>query len=212
MTTTLPATPGDGVDAFLNAHGGPVGEFVRFTKEAKFARVSDGEEIPAGTKCICVFDQTQHGWIKFNGDGQPPTRHMGPMFGGYVPPPRSELGDDDERQWELGLSGEPADPWKTQVLLPLKELDGDRLYIFQTMSVTGLRAVASLISECKQMAKKEPEMYPVVELAIGAFEHKNPRIGTVKKPAFKIAGKVSRNGVAPAQIGTGAVLDDEIPF
>ena len=58
---TLPATREDGVTAFLNAHGGPVGEFVRFTKEAKFARVSDGEEIKPGTRCICVFDQTQHG-------------------------------------------------------------------------------------------------------------------------------------------------------
>jgi len=112
----LPATPGDGVDAFLNAHGGPVGEFVRFTKEAKFARVSDGEEVPAGTKCICVFDQTQHGWIKFNGAGQPPTRHMGAMFNGYVPPPRSELGDHDKDQWEEGLSGQPTDPWRAQVL------------------------------------------------------------------------------------------------
>ena len=154
--TTLPATSADGVDAFLNAHGGPVGEFVRFTKEAKFARVSDGEEVPPGTKCICVYDQTQHGWIKFNGEGQPPSRHMGPMFGGYVPPPRSELGDDDQSQWEIGLSGQVTDPWKAQVLLPLKELDDDRLYIFQTMSVTGLRAVASLISECKQMQRNIP--------------------------------------------------------
>jgi hypothetical protein len=211
--SNLPTTPrGDGVDAFINAHGGPVGEHIKFTKEAKFARVSDGEEIPAGTKCVCVFDQTQHGWIKFNGKGQLATRHKGPMFSGYVPPPRSELGDDDRNQWELGLSGEPTDPWKPQVLLPLKQLDSDRLYIFQTMSPTGLRAVASLISECKLMAKREPTMYPVVELAIGAFEHKKPGIGMVKKPAFKLVGKVPRNGIEPPQIGAGAVLDDEIPF
>ena len=73
-----------------------------------------------------------------------------------------------------------------------------------------MRAVASLISECKQMSKREPDVYPVVELAVGAFEHKDPRVGTVKKPAFKIVGKVSREGVP--QIGAGAVMDDEIPF
>ena len=50
-----------------------------------------------------------------------------------------------------------------------------------------------------------------MELAIGAFEHKNPKIGTVKKPAFKIAGKASRDGVE-AKIGAAAVLDDDIPF
>jgi hypothetical protein len=34
----------------------------------------------------------------------------------------------------------------------------------------------------------------------------------VKKPAFKIVGKVSRDGVVAPQIGAGAVMDDEIPF
>ena len=211
MTTTLPAIKTEGVDAFLNTHGGPAGEFIRFTKEAKFARL-DGEEVPVGTKLIVVFPETHHGWIKFNGPGQPPTRHMGGMFSGYVPPPRSELGDNDQSLWEEGLSGKPQDPWKSQVLLPLKEAEGERLFIFQTSSATGLRAVASLISECKQMSKREPDAYPVVELAIGAFEHKDPRVGTVKKPAFKIVGKVSRDGVAAPQIGAGAVMDDEIPF
>jgi len=132
------------------------------------------------------------------------------MFSGYVPPPRSELGDNDQSLWEEGLSGRAQDPWKSQVLLPLKEADGERLFIFQTSSTTGLRAVASLISECKQMSKREPDVYPVVELAVGAFEHKDPRVGTVKKPAFKIVGKVSRDGVP--QIGAGTVMDDEIPF
>ena len=128
MTTTLPAIKTEGVDAFLNTHGGPAGEFIRFTKEAKFARL-DGEEVPVGTKLIVVFPETQHGWIKFNGPGQPPTRHMGGMFSGYVPPPRSELGDNDPSSWEEGLSGKPQDPWKSQVLLPLKEADGERLFI-----------------------------------------------------------------------------------
>jgi len=79
MTTTLPAIKTEGVDAFLNTYGGPAGEFIRFTKEAKFARL-DGEEVPVGTKLIVVFPETQHGWIKFNDPGQPPTRHMAECF------------------------------------------------------------------------------------------------------------------------------------
>jgi hypothetical protein len=62
------------------------------------------------------------------------------------------------------------------------------------------------------MARREPDIYPIIELAVGAFEHKDPRVGTVKKPAFKIVGKVSRNGIELPQLGAGAVLDDEIPF
>src|SRR5262249_269520 len=126
---------------------------------------------------------------------------------GYVPPSRGELGDDDPALWEVGLSGKPQDPWKAQVLLPLKEVDGDRLYIFQTSSTTGLRAVASLISECKQMAKREPDVYPVIEL-----EKKARGGGRVRKRGFKVVGKVSRNGVEPPQSGTAATLDDEIPW
>src|SRR5262249_61293716 len=106
----------------------------------------------------------------------------------------------------------PRAPGRPRVLLRRRGGAGARLYVFQTSSVTGLRAVASLISECKQMQKKEPTMYPVIELAVGAFEHKDPRVGTVKKPAFKIVGKVSRDGIAAPQVSAGAVMDDEIPF
>jgi len=172
--TTLPAMKEDGVNAFLEQHGGPVGEFIKFSKDAKFERISDGEEIKVGTKLICVFPETQHGWVKFNGAGQPPTRHMGGMFNGYVPPSRGELGDDDPTLWEVGLSGKPQDPWKAQALLPLKEVDGDRLYIFQTSSTTGLRAVASLISECKQMAKREPDIYPSLSWLLVHSSTKTP--------------------------------------
>ena len=59
----------DGVDAFLEQHGGPVGEFIKFSKDAKYERISDGEEIKVGTRLICVFPETQHGWVKFNGAG-----------------------------------------------------------------------------------------------------------------------------------------------
>jgi hypothetical protein len=208
---TLPALKTDGVDAFLNAHGGAAGEFVRFSKEAKFVVVSDNTELSEGTRLNCIFDQTQHGWIKFNGVGKPPTRHMGGMFDGYVPPPRSELGDDDPTLWDPGLDGQPQDPWLFQVLLPLQDEETGKLYIFQTSSKTGLRAVATLISTCKQMAKRESDVWPVVELKVSSFEHRDPRIGLVKKPDFKIVGKVNKSGV-PQQIGAGAVLDDEIPF
>jgi hypothetical protein len=212
MTQNLPAKPTDGVDAFVSAHGGPAGEFLRFSKEATFKCASDGTTLPEGTRLACVYDQTQHGLIRFNGPGQPPTRHMGGMFDGYVPPPRSELGDDDQSLWETGLSGQPQDPWQWQVLLPLQDQETGKLYIFQTSSVTGLRSVATLISTCKQMAKREPDVYPVVELRVSAFESKkNPRIGLVKKPDFKIVGKVNRNGAAP-QISAAATLNDEIPW
>ena len=138
--TNLPAVKTEGVDAFLSTYGGPAGEFIRFTKEAKFARL-DGEEVPVGTKLVVVFPETQHGWIKFNGPGQPPTRHMGGMFSGYVPPPRSELGDSDQSLWEEGLSGKPQDPWKSQV--PLAAERGRRRAPVHLSNVERYRAAGS---------------------------------------------------------------------
>src|SRR4029077_14782427 len=112
--SNLPAKPEDAVNSFISTYGGPAGEFVRFNKEHKYVCTSDGEEIKTGTKYVCIFDQTQHGLIKFHEKGEPPTRHMGPMFGGYVPPARTDLGDTDKSLWPKGLNGEPVDPWKSQ--------------------------------------------------------------------------------------------------
>jgi hypothetical protein len=106
----LPTKMGDGVAAFLSEHGGPAGRFIKFNKAGNFVTTDDDEEMPAGTRLICVYDQAQHGWIRFRGKGEPPERKMGPIFGGFVPPPRSELGDEDETQWELGLDNRPKDP------------------------------------------------------------------------------------------------------
>jgi hypothetical protein len=208
MTQNLPAKPTDGVDAFVSAHGGPAGEFLRFSKEATFKCASDGTTLPVSLRVRPDPART-------NQVQRPrPAAHAahGGMFDGYVPPPRSELGDDDQSLWETGLSGQPQDPWQRQVLLPLQDQETGKVYIFQTSSVTGLRSVATLISTCKQMAKREPDVYPVVELRVSAFESKkNPRIGLVKKPDFKIVGKVNRNGAAP-QISAAATLNDEIPW
>jgi hypothetical protein len=66
MTDKLPALPESGVDAFLGAHGA-AGEVIRFSKEATFKLAADDREtVPVGTKLVCPYDQTQHGWIRFN--------------------------------------------------------------------------------------------------------------------------------------------------
>lgn len=206
----LPTTRGDGVAAFLKDYGGPAGTFIRLSRDGRYRRASDGAEVPLRTKVIVPYEGIQHGWIKFNGKGEPPTREMGPMFGGYVPPARTDLGDDDQSLWQTGLSGKPEDPWKPQVLVPMQDVDSGELYVFQTSSVTGLRAVGLLVAACKSMMEKNPDEYPIFELRISEFEHKDSRIGVVTKPDFVRVGKAPRNGTA--QIDHGAAMDDEIPF
>src|SRR5262245_19438004 len=69
------------VAAYLDAHGvGMSGTFFKFAKDGKFKQTSNDEEIPEGTQFVVIYDQTQGGWIKFNGKGEPPERKQGPLF------------------------------------------------------------------------------------------------------------------------------------
>lgn len=206
-------TLGDGVMAYLSKFGeGMRGTFVKFSKDGKFVKTMDAEIIPEGTECVCVYDQTQAGWIKFHGKGVDPERKMGPIFAGFVPQPREELGDDDEAAWELGLNGKPQDPWQHQMLLPLQDKESGELYIFATSSQSGRRAVNSLLYSCQGMMKKDPGNYPVVKLVCGSFQHKDKRVGTVNVPQFVVVGKAPRDDYAAAATSVGADMDDEVPF
>src|SRR5262245_48257085 len=72
------------VSAYLAAHGvGMSGKFFKFAKDGKFRTTGDDSEIPEGTLFVCIYDQTQAGWIKFNGKGVPPERRMGTLFDGF---------------------------------------------------------------------------------------------------------------------------------
>jgi hypothetical protein len=209
--SNLPAVP-PSVQNYLDEHcGGGSGVLIKFAKDQRFRRVDDGEEIPLGTEFTVVYPEVQVGWIRFSGKGNPPERKMGPLFSGFTPCPRDELGDNDPSLWEVGLSGKPADPWQSQILLPLQAEDGT-LYIFGTTSITGRRAVGRLLDECRKMQRREPNDYPVVKLALGSFQHRDERVGNVVVPAFPRVGKTPRTGMAAIDTSIKADLSDEIPF
>lgn len=205
-------TLGEGALAFLSKFGeGVQGTIVKFSKEGKFVK-RDGDTIPEGTECVCVYDQIQGGWIKFNGAGQEPERRMGPVFSGFVPPPREELGDDDEAQWRTGLNGKPQDPWQFQMLLPLQDVKSGELYIFATSSKTGRQAVYAVMYACQAMMKKDPGNYPVIRLTRGSFAHKDRRVGEVNIPKFPMVGVAPKNDHKMAATDLPDHFDDEVPF
>jgi hypothetical protein len=201
------------VSAYLAAHGvGMSGTYFKFSKDGKFVKSSDDEEIPEGTEFVVIYDQTQGGWVKFMGKGNPPERKQGPLFAGFVPPKREELGDLDQSEWEEGLSGKPADPWQFQLLLPLQHKESGELFVFQTTSVTGRRAVDRVIQWCARMMTTEPDMYPVVKLRISGFEHRDDRVGWVKTPAFERVGAAPKAGTTMADTSVSGDLNDDIPW
>jgi len=207
------ANGGSPVSAYLATHGvGMSGTFFKFGKGGKFVKASDGEEIPEGTELIVIYDQIQGGWVKFMGKGNPPVRKQGPLFAGFVPPPRKELGDTDQSEWEVGLSGKPADPWQLQLLTPLQDTKTGELFIFQTTSVTGRRAVDRLIQSCARMVTTEPDVYPIIKLRISGFDHRDERVGWVKVPAFERVGKAPKADTTIVDTSVAGDLNDEVPF
>ena len=207
------ANGGSPVSAYLAAHGvGMNGTFFKFAKDGKFRKTSDGEEIPEGTQFVVIYDQIQGGWIKFMGKGNPPERKQGNLFEGFVPPDRESLGDNDQSQWDEGLSAKPADPWQFQLLLPLQHVETGELYVFNTSSITGRRAVDNLIQACGRMQRAEPGDYPIIKLRIGGFQHRDERIGWIKTPAFERCGKAPKADTTMADTSLSGELNDEVPW
>jgi hypothetical protein len=200
------------VGAYLAAHGvGMSGTFFKLSKEGKFIKTSDDEEVPAGT-FVVIYDQIQAGWIKFMGKGNPPERKQGPIFDGFVPPNRDMLGEDDEDDWELGLNGQPTDPWQFQVLIPMQHVESGELFVFNTSSKTGRRACDNLIRLCGRMQQTDPDHYPIIKLRVGGFQHRDDRVGWVNAPAFDPVGKASKADTSMTDTSVSGDLNDEIPW
>src|SRR5262245_46072117 len=135
-----------------------------------------------------------------------PDVHMGAMYDGYVAPKRETLGDTDPAGWELGLNGQPQDPWHDQMYLVLQHGDTSELYTFTTRTVTGIRAVGNLLRHYERMRKTHPDMYPLVQLKAGGFDHRDTRVGWVATPTFAVVGKHPKESAAKPDASASADL------
>jgi hypothetical protein len=197
------------VDAISPA--GIAGRLIKFGKEGVFVFADDGEPVPETAEFLALVDEVLVGWIKFfRDDDTPPARVMGLLYNNFVMPPRSALGDLDESQWEPGLSGQPEDPWKHQVLLPLQNTETKELYTFGTTSLTGRRACGNLMKHFDRMQRTNPDEVPVVRLKAGGFNHK--KFSWVAVPVFAIVGRAPRDSAATPDTSAAADMDDTIPF
>ena len=136
---------------------------------------------------------------------------MGLLYDGFVMPARESLGDLDQKHWELGLDGQPADPWQHQMYLVLQHTETLELFTFVTSSKTGRRAVGNLLRHYDRMHKTHPGELPVVRLRTGGFQHKDARVGFVSTPVFVVCGRRPADSVAKPDTSTAAFIDDKLP-
>jgi hypothetical protein len=190
-----------------------VGRLIKFSKEGKFVTTDDGEPVNEDAEFIALCDQTLVGWIKFDREGDtPPERVQGILYDGFVMPKRETLGDMNEAEWPLGLSGMPTDPWQHQMAMVLQHTGTNELYTFSTTSTTGRRAIANLLRHYERMQRADSNELPVVRLRAGGFNHRDQKIGWVSVPVFAIVGRAPRDSAVKPDTSLAADLEDEIPF
>jgi hypothetical protein len=186
------------------------GRLIKFDKSGKFVTPDDEAEVSEHQDYIALCDEVMVGWIKFNGAGEAPDRVMGLLYDGFEMPPRESLGDNDKTQWDEGLDGRPADPWQHQMLLVLQQCDTKELFTFVTNSITGRRAIGTLLRHYDRICRGGGDDLPVVRLRPGGFKHKDERVGWVNVPTFIVFGKTPRDCAARPDTSTEGVLNDSL--
>jgi hypothetical protein len=174
---------------------------IKFDGKAGKVENADGSEVFPETVFAAQCDRTEVNRIRFNGEGQLPTRIGGPLYGGPGLPPRESLGDTE-------LIGTDEDPWKTELAVPLLQVDTGELFLFTTMSKTGLGAVGKLLRHFDRMEKSHPGHYPLVQLRAGGFN--SAKYGWVHVPVLAVIGRVLRDS-APAPAPNKDEFNDSIP-
>jgi hypothetical protein len=214
--TSLPAMPDKrtSVEKFLDeeAPNRLVGRRIDFSKEGEHVIADTGEKIGSETDFLALCAETLVEWIKFNGEGVPPTQIAGLLYEDFQLPPRDTLGDDDKAQWPIGLSGAPEDPWKRGTYIVLQNAETHEYFTFVTRSKTGRIAAANLLRHYERLRKSHPGECPIVRLKVGGFEHKDTRVGWVKTPVFVVVGRSKVDPTTRPDTSLRADMDDEIPF
>lgn len=207
MSTNLPATAprsDNPFSAYAESQQSTfiVGKLLKFTK-GDYTAGERGTPIPTGTRFVMNMDSLLVGWVRWE-DSKPQEQIMGRIVDGFQQPPRNALGDQDKELWELDADGNPRDPWQkgNYVLLKIEQdagVDDERymsndddsaslagIYTFAASSVGGLQAVADVCKVYGQYYRQKPGHYPVIQLGVDSYQHRNRSFGRIKKPVFDV--------------------------
>ncbi len=172
--------------------------------------------IPKGAQFVPV--KMIMAWVKW--ENQKPVDYVFPRANGLLPS-RESLGDTDETEWEMGLDGEPKDPWQnTRVIHAVNTKTAETITI--TNSTVGMRIAFEALAEAvATMRTAHPHALPVIELSSASMKTQR---GQKLRPHFRIVGwkqggnpEEEINQIAAPKPKTGfetddASMDDEIPF
>jgi hypothetical protein len=169
------------------------GTLLRFSKSDFLAGASsDATEVALGTRFVAVMDSLNIGWLRWDNNA-PCEPRMGLIVDGFQPTRRSELGDLDKEMWERDSEGEPRDPWQFTNNLVLRQIETGEVYTFVTSSKGGLGAIGELCKVHGKHIRQHPDDYPIVELDVGSYQHRDRSLGRIKYPIFKVVGFINKD-------------------
>lgn len=190
-----------------------------------FATAGGDKVAVDGIVFVAHLDETRREWIRFNGEGNPPTLVGVGIYEAAVLPAREDLGDTDEAVWEKSrFTGEAVDPWQEQFRVPIVATDASgAIYELTSRSLTSKYAFRSLLNRYGRHPQRRKGLVPLVTLETGSYH--NHKLGQDKpKPIYNIVGWVDKDGSTPAKkpdlittsrpeaSGVHPELNDDIPF
>jgi hypothetical protein len=122
---------------------------------------------------------------------------------------RASLGDNDPQQWKrFNMKGEPEDPFKESIRIPMIDPNSGSLFTFSSSAGSAVRAARKLVKNCLIQLKAAPETttghVPLVAIAVGSWTGQNgevffPRFEVVDwLPAGVVLHSLAKSGNAPA--------------
>jgi hypothetical protein len=185
-----------------------VGKLLKFSK-GDWSAGEDAVPVPIGAKFTAAVDELMAGWVRW-ADGKPTDHRMVRVAEGLAPVRRMELGDTDKGAWEADSTGQPRDPWQFTNYLPLLDEQGE-LYTFTTSSRGGVQAIAKLSRRYATHRRRHPDVFPLIELGVGSYQHSNKEFGRIKFPDFVPAGWVPKAPFHAALAAAGLAPSVEPP-
>jgi hypothetical protein len=156
-----------------------VGKLVKFSVDGRFV-VDKTEPMAADTTLVAMAVVTA--WVCWK-DGRL-VEHRITQPGQYHPD-REELGNLDEKAWEVGLNDKPSDPWRDTRYLHLMDPQTGADFTFVTDTFGGRRGIGDLKSQIANVRSSHPASVPILKLCSTPWKTK---FGVKQRPEFKVVG------------------------
>lgn len=183
-----------------------IGTLLKFNK-GDYSVGKEGRAIPVGSKFAANLDLMAVGYVKWIG-GRPVNHMLVRLADGSAKPKRAQLGDLAEDAWEMDSDGKSRDPWQQVNYLPLLDERGE-IYTFSVSGRSALKEAASLCRTYAFHLENQTDEFPVVELGVGRYLHKDRSIGWVKYPEINVVGWTPKAHFVKALAAAGFMVMPE---